>query len=97
MKLAAQAARKIAQALRSATEEFDIVVETLMRKPAVDDLEDQVVAAFTPLIAAEYEPVMDCLREAMNNGMHSDPCAGYIRPDKCNCWVSRAQKLIEDR
>ena len=56
------------------------------------------IRSLTAIIADEYEPVMECLREALaSRGYHhSETCVtwkGANFPKLCDCWVSRAQKL----
>lgn len=45
-----------------------------------------------PLIANEYAPVIDLLREALTS-----PINVSCNCSRCQDWVSRAQKLLEEK
>lgn len=90
--VAASAARAIANARRAG--ELSVAVKS--------PLDYQMfVDRVAPLIAAAYAPVMECLREAITKSGHVAGCSltsSYAwDPKNCNCWVSRAQKLLEEK
>ena len=67
---------------------------------------DKIAAIAIPIITAEYADTLkrqaeleECLREALKYKIdHAAYCMTIHRKDgECNCWVSRAQKLLEGR
>lgn len=80
MKLSEQTARKIGERHLSNAESVKFFVEEN-----------------APIIAQEYEPVMECLREALEcSPTHGIDCPAILKVGRyaCDCWVSRAQKIV---
>lgn len=65
--------------------------------PDNDQRRADAVKQIESIIADAYKPVMEVLREALRSPVHAAGCkkCGPARSDAaCNCWVSRAQKIV---
>lgn len=93
------------------TEVADKLAERTARKVAsnlawLEDVyaqdSDRATSEITTMISTEYAPLLEVLREALKHSHHIPTCWSNVsaKPSplaeaECNCWVSRARKLLE--
>ena len=118
--IAARAARAVAEAIHRAgvrrlnLSSNDTAADNISVILSGDSLDDgpgkfatnEVVEFLSPIIAAEYEPVMEVLRDALREGftygrgvVECVECKSRARKErliihKGVCWVTRAQALV---